>query len=92
MCLAVPALLVEVEGSQGVADLHGNRAPVSTVLVPEARAGDWILVHAGFAIQRLDTEEAQRTWDVLDDLARPTEPVVRARNTPLAKRPGAPPG
>lgn len=68
MCLAVPALLVECDEEQATADLHGNRVPVCTTLVPEARAGDWVLIHAGFAIQRLAPEDARRTWAVLNDL------------------------
>ncbi len=68
MCLAVPAQLVQLNGSDGIADLHGNRVPVNTMLVPEAAIGDWILMHAGFAIQRLAFEAVQRTWAVLEDL------------------------
>jgi hydrogenase expression/formation protein HypC len=51
-----------------VADLHGNQVRVSTILVPEASIGDWVLIHAGFAIQRLNPEEVQQTWAVLEDL------------------------
>ena len=68
MCLGVPAKLVEQDGSEAIADLHGNRVRVTTLLVPEARVGDWILMHAGFAIQRLDEQAAQRTWSVLEDV------------------------
>lgn len=68
MCLAVPARLNRLDGIEGHADLHGNEIPVCTALVPEAAVGDWILVHAGFAIQKLDPEQAQRTWAVLEDL------------------------
>ena len=67
MCLAVPAKLIEQHGEQGIADLHGNRVQVTTLLVPEARAGDWILMHAGFAIQRLSPRAAAQTWSVLRD-------------------------
>ena len=70
MCLAVPAQLVEREGDAGIADLHGNRVPVNTMLVPEAAVGAWILIHAGFAIQLLDATAAEQTWAVLDDLQR----------------------
>ena len=73
MCLAVPALLVELDGDEGVADLHGSRLPVNTLLVPDVRIGDWVLTHAGFAIQRLDAEAAARTWAVLDEASRSIE-------------------
>ncbi len=68
MCLAVPAKLVELNGDEAVADLHGNRIPINTLLTPEAKIGDWVLIHAGFAIQRLEPEDAFRTWTVLEDL------------------------
>jgi len=69
MCLAVPAQLVDTDGEEATADLHGNRVRVSTMLVPEAGVGDWVLIHAGFAIQTLDDEEVRETWAVLEDLA-----------------------
>lgn len=69
MCLAVPAQLVRLEGQEAIADLHGNRLRVATLFTPEAQVGDWVLIHAGFAIQRLDPEAASRTWAVLDEAA-----------------------
>lgn len=73
MCLAVPALLVECEDEEAIADLHGNRVPVSTALVPDAIRGDWVLIHAGFAIQKLTEADARQTWNVLQDLQRNEE-------------------
>jgi hydrogenase expression/formation protein HypC len=69
MCLAVPAQLVTRDDFMGVADLHGNRVEISTALVPDAVVGDWVLVHAGFAIQKLDGDDLKETWAVLSDLA-----------------------
>jgi len=65
MCLAVPAQIVEASESEAVVDLQGNRLRVSTVLTPEAALGDWVLVHAGFTITRLEEREALETWDYL---------------------------
>ena len=73
MCLAVPAKLIELDGQQGIADLHGNYVPVTTLLVPEAHVGDWILMHAGFAIQQLSPEVAEQTWSVLHEAAEATD-------------------
>ncbi len=73
MCLAVPAKLIEQHGDQGIADLHGNRIQVTTLLVPDARVGDWVLLHAGFAIQRLSTVQAEQTWAVLRQVEDPEE-------------------
>lgn len=68
MCLAVPAQILMIQGDQATADLHGNRIHINIALVPEAHQGQWVLVHAGFAIQLLDEQQAQCTWSVLHDL------------------------
>ena len=73
MCLAVPGQLVKCERTSGLVDLHGNRVQVSTALVPDAHEGDWVLVHAGFAIQKLDGDDVKETWAVLDDLRKAQE-------------------
>ncbi|MEI7835248.1 MAG: HypC/HybG/HupF family hydrogenase formation chaperone [Planctomycetota bacterium] len=55
-------------GDRGIVALDGNRANVSLVLVPEARQGDWVLVHAGYAITVLDEAEAKVTYDLLKQM------------------------
>ena len=65
MCLAVPGKVVERRDDEAVVDLQGNRLNVSAVLTPEVAIGDWVLVHAGFAITQLDEAEALETWDYL---------------------------
>lgn len=65
MCLAVPARVIECHGDDATVDLQGNRLCVSRVLTPTAAAGDWVLVHAGFAITTLDEADALETWDYL---------------------------
>ena len=73
MCLAVPARLVACHGTSATADLHGNQVQISTLLVPQCQVGDWVLLHAGFAIQKLDEQEAEETWAVLNDLRKAGE-------------------
>ena len=68
MCLAVPGKIVELEEDRATVDLHGNRIGISTVLTPGAVVGDWVLVHAGFAIQKLDGDDVKETWAVLEDM------------------------
>lgn len=65
MCLAVPGKVLECSGDQAVVDLQGNRLRISTALTPGARRGDWLLIHAGFAITRIDERDAMETWDYL---------------------------
>lgn len=68
MCLAVPAQLIEVKDGEAVASLHGNRITISTQLTPDVKVGDWVLIHAGFAIQQLDCQTLEETFAVLEDL------------------------
>ncbi len=65
MCLAVPGKIIECNGDEVLVDLQGNKLKASRVLTPEAAVGDWVLVHAGFTITRLDESEARQTWDYL---------------------------
>ena len=65
MCLAVPAQVVECNGDEAVIDLQGSTLKVSKLLTPDVKRGDWVLVHAGFAITQLDEAEARETWDYL---------------------------
>ncbi len=74
MCLAVPARLIEVDAQlQGFVDAHSNKLPVNCVMVPDAVPGDWLLIHAGFAIHRLSEQAVRKTWDLLEDLERRVE-------------------
>ncbi len=72
MCLAVPGKLVEIkkDGSDdisavGTVDFQGSRLEVGLALTPEAQLGDWVLVHAGYALNVLGEQEARETWEYL---------------------------
>ena len=70
MCLAVPGKLLSAEeigdNRLGVVELGGSQRQVFLDFIPEAQAGDYVLVHAGFAINRLDEEEALQTYALLE--------------------------
>jgi hydrogenase expression/formation protein HypC len=67
MCLAIPGQIIQqVVGNMATVDMHGNRFSISLVLVPEAHVGDWVLVHAGFAITKISAEDARETWALLE--------------------------
>jgi hydrogenase expression/formation protein HypC len=68
MCLAVPARIVELESDKATVDAMGNRFSARTTLLPEAKVGDIVLVHAGFAIAVVDEEEAKKTWQLIQEL------------------------
>ena len=65
MCLAVPLKIEKIDGTQATVALGGNEMSVSLMVVPKARLGDWVLVHAGMAITILDEAEARETYDIL---------------------------
>lgn len=69
MCLALPARVVELQDAeQAVVELGGVRKTVSVALTPEARVGDYVIVHVGHAIGLLDAEEAERTLALFAEL------------------------
>jgi hydrogenase expression/formation protein HypC len=68
MCLAIPARIVELEGDNAVVDAMGNRFRAKTTLLPDAKLGSLVLVHAGFAISLIDEEEAKKTWQLIAEI------------------------
>ena len=68
MCLAIPARIVELERDNAVVDAMGNRWKAKTTLLPEAKLGDLVLIHAGFAISLVDEEEAKKTWQLIAEI------------------------
>jgi len=68
MCLAVPMKLVEIRGDRGVADVGGMRREIGLQLLVNPSVGDYVLVHAGFAIQKVDEAEAQKTLALFREL------------------------
>jgi hydrogenase expression/formation protein HypC len=70
MCLAIPARVVELkDGDQAVIDLAGVRKEISLALVEDVRPDDYVIVHVGYALQKLDPREAQRTLELFAGLA-----------------------
>jgi hydrogenase expression/formation protein HypC len=73
MCWAVPAKIVEITGQSGKVELAGMVRQVGLQLLESPRLGDYVLVHAGFAIQKVDEKEALETlqlWrEILEDAA-----------------------
>jgi hydrogenase expression/formation protein HypC len=73
MCLAVPGLILEVEQQAnnrlGTIQFGGITRQAYLDFVPEANVGDYVIVHVGFAISRVDAEEARRTYDILEQMS-----------------------
>ncbi|MBN2136552.1 MAG: HypC/HybG/HupF family hydrogenase formation chaperone [Sedimentisphaerales bacterium] len=69
MCLAVPARIIELDKDVATVDAMGNKFKAKTTLLPEAKVGHLVLVHAGFAISLVDEEEAKKTWDLFREIS-----------------------
>jgi hydrogenase expression/formation protein HypC len=72
MCLAIPGKVVSIEQSNGMrvgrVQFAGIVRQASLDFVPEANVGDYVMVHVGFAISRVDAEEAERTYQLLEEI------------------------
>jgi len=70
MCLALPARIAELLGSdEAIVELGGVRKRIAITLVPEARVGDYVIVHVGYAIGLLEPEEAEATLRLFAEMA-----------------------
>jgi hydrogenase expression/formation protein HypC len=72
MCLAIPMRIVSIEGPRAVVEQGGARRTIATGLLDEVKEGEYVLVHAGYAIARVDEEEARRTLELVAQLAGPS--------------------
>lgn len=69
MCLAIPVRVIEVRPDQkAVVDLAGVRKEISTALVEDVQPGEYVIVHVGYAIGKIDAEEAARTLELFKQL------------------------
>lgn len=73
MCLAIPARVVLIDDMMAKVDMMGNERTVGTHLVPEVKLGDYVLVHAGFAIEIVDEQYAKETEELLIEEANARE-------------------
>ena len=69
MCLAIPSKIKKIENNMATIDVDGVQREASLMLLADARVGDYVIVHAGFAIQKLDEAAALDTLDLLRSAA-----------------------
>lgn len=88
MCLSVPARVVSLEGDTAIVDVAGNRREADVSLLEGVKPGDYVLLHAGFAIGVYDQAEAEETLSLLRELAQaasgresPARPTGEAAGT-----------
>ncbi len=68
MCLSVPARVEKISGLNATVDFGGTKKEVSIMLFPDLKVGDFVLVHAGFVIQKLDEAEAVKTIEAFKEI------------------------
>jgi hydrogenase expression/formation protein HypC len=96
MCLAVPGRVLNVDGEDpafrsGNVDFCGVRKTINFAFTPEVQPGDFVLVHVGFAISRIDAEEAARTFRYLAQIgALEEEGLAPPRSTPILEEVATP--
>jgi hydrogenase expression/formation protein HypC len=74
MCLAIPMKLISIDGEEGTIESNGVSRTVNLCLTPEAREGDYLLVHTGYALNVLDAEEAAQTLALMAEIAAHEDP------------------
>ncbi len=73
MCLAVPVRIVSIDANEAETEIAGVKRRVSIALTPEAKVGDYVLLHTGYAIGVVDEVEAQETLKLLEEIASLSE-------------------
>ena len=73
MCLAVPVRIVSIDGDEAETEVGGVRRRVSIALTPQAKVGDYVLLHTGYAIGVVDEAEAEETLKLLEEIINLSE-------------------
>lgn len=69
MCLAIPSKIIKIENNIGTIDVDGVQRKVSLLLLEDAKVGDYVIVHAGFALHKIDETVAMETLQLLKEAA-----------------------
>ncbi|GFE57199.1 HypC/HybG/HupF family hydrogenase formation chaperone [Geobacter sp. AOG1] len=74
MCVGVPMRIISIDGTDAVAEIDGVKRDASLMLMAdELRVGDYVIVHAGFAISKLDEDEARETLEMMREVFKPED-------------------
>lgn len=82
MCLAVPSKIIEIDGPMATVDVMGLRKQVSLMLLPEEpKIGEYVLVHAGFAINKMEPAEAEEALKIFEKIFKEMEEQEKSWQT-----------
>jgi hydrogenase expression/formation protein HypC len=77
MCLAIPSKIIRIDDLRAVVDVYGARREINLMLMPEeVGIGDYVLVHAGFALQKVEHESAQEALKVISSIIEDVESEI----------------
>lgn len=84
MCLAVPSKIVDIDGYMATVDVMGLKKQISLMLLPEEpKIGDYVLVHAGFAINKMEPEQAEEALKIFETIFKEMEEQEKNWQTDL---------
>lgn len=75
MCLGIPAKIIRVDGDTGLASIQGATLEVGLQLLDEVQPGDYVLIHTGYALEKISQEEAQKTLALLEEINSGSPPA-----------------
>ncbi len=68
MCLGIPMKVLKIEGERAIAEIGGSEREISIALLDDLKVGDYVIVHAGFAIEKLNEKEALETLELIREI------------------------
>jgi hydrogenase expression/formation protein HypC len=68
MCLGIPLKIIELDGKLALAEMNGIKKKVRVDLLPDIRLGDYVMVHAGFALEKMEKQQAEETMEAILEL------------------------
>jgi hydrogenase expression/formation protein HypC len=85
MCLAIPSRIVQIDDLRAIVDVYGARREINLMLMPEeVQLGDYVLVHAGFALQKVEQESAQEALKMISTIIEDVEKEIESESYPPA--------
>ncbi len=78
MCLAVPGLVLSIEGDFAQVDFNGVKRRVCVSLIPDLEVDEYVIVHTGYAIEKMKPEEAKKTLALFEEMAQMSENMERS--------------
>jgi len=70
MCIGIPAKVIEISGTSGKVDYQGVKRETSFLMLPDVKVGDYVILHAGFAIKKLSEADAKETLRLIQEIVR----------------------